>query len=680
MKHRLSPADGEADGSSLLALEVPLALAICVLYVFVALAIHEYKRTHGRAPWIHESSLSCVFGLLAGGLLQLSTGRAIVFSNDFFFYLVLPPIIFSAGFGLRKKRFFQHIHLILLFGLLGTLANFLLIACGIRWYEGDGDGSSWNKAFLLAAVLCGTDEVSAMSLVPIRLFPRMGALIFGEGVLNDALSIVFFETFFPLSSHSAVPSVPSILTAVLLQLTASLAIGGFLGLLLSLLMKRFNSSLRHFSVYQTALVILFGYLSYSSAEAVGMSGILTLFVCAILLAHYCFHSLSRAAQIATKISFAATSDIAEGFAFAYVGLSLWGSSYYRDVDLRFTAFLLALLMAARLLAVVCLSAAHRSPSALGLREQMAFALGGSVRGSLCWAQALQLKDRRLVASCLLVVLVTTLLGGLCMPVALPLLLTPSPPPSSIPCEHVPAESTPLKYSINSSVASASATPLAPPGLLSRLFVRWIAFDEQVMKRLFGGSVTDQRRRALLQTLSAHSAVPAELGLGPSRILDEESQDDSLLLAVAPQDASLQAMQAIHDYFDTSQPYATPRGPQQQYYQSSPAVRARVSSALEVDQLLDKDEEEAYFDALSVLLDDELSPPSTTARSGSKRYGDSGFLNSPDGESNSWLDISTMTHRGNQNHIAQNRSNGAIGVGQGIGRLEDSTELSPILKR
>lgn len=432
-------------------------VVVCIIYILVGLSIHNYKETYGHSPWIHESSIACIFGLLVGGLVKYFTGVAITFDNTLFFYLVLPPIIFSAGFSLKRKRFFQYIHQIMFFGVVGTVIDVLLIAVGAIAYSRMTNQIdlelSWNQALLFASVLAGSDEVSAMSLIKIKDFPRMGALIFGEGVINDALSIVLFKTYLPLynaemaaatmqpgatgtpvntptETVSVYASIMLIGGNIVFQVVCSWAIGMGCGLANARLMKALPST-KKFPISQTALVLLFGYLAYAIAEATGVSGILTLFIVAITLAHYSWYSLSSAAKIATRISFAGMADIAEAFAFSYVGLSLWGFDAAREFHFAFAFYMLAVVLLARCVTVfglffLCQRCRLRSFD-IPLGEQAGFALGGIVRGCLCWAQILQVKGFPvLVTSTLIVVMTTLLAGGVLLPMVIPNLgLTPS---------------------------------------------------------------------------------------------------------------------------------------------------------------------------------------------------------------------------------------------------------------
>lgn len=50
------------------------------------------------------------------------------FNDDLFFYFVLPPIIFSQGFNMYRKRFFDNIGNIVLFGVFGTFTTFAVFA------------------------------------------------------------------------------------------------------------------------------------------------------------------------------------------------------------------------------------------------------------------------------------------------------------------------------------------------------------------------------------------------------------------------------------------------------------------------------------------------------------------------------------------------------------------------
>lgn len=48
-------------------------------------------------------------------------------SQELFYFLLLPPIIFEAGYTLRKKDFFHNILSIVMFAVLGTLVSTFII-------------------------------------------------------------------------------------------------------------------------------------------------------------------------------------------------------------------------------------------------------------------------------------------------------------------------------------------------------------------------------------------------------------------------------------------------------------------------------------------------------------------------------------------------------------------------
>lgn len=442
------------DRETFLALEIPLAILICIIYIFSALAIHVIQDRYGFTLWFHESSLSCIVGFIVGGILKAATGTSVSFNGDLFFFMILPPIIFSAGYSLRRKRFFQNIHLIMIFGIGGTIVNFMLIALGGYYFpkllpQYDFGPFSWQKSLLFASVLAGSDEVSALSLIPIDVFPRMGALIFGEGVMNDALSIVLFESLKPLDSGDHVDfTMWRLLQSIVIQLAGAVMIGCGTGLTLSMIMKHFPI-LRSFPVHQTALVMLFGYLSYTVAQCVEISGILTVFVCAVTMAHYAWHSLSKQAQVATRLSASSLSEIAEGFAFSYVGLSFWGYAQH-DFHKVFAVYMIAVVLLARAVTTFGIAAILKLQRArsfeLSYSEQHGLFLGGIVRGCLCWAQVLQLHHCPvLVTTTLLIIMVTSIASGVLLPMLLPRLL--NQPPSPLKTQlHVPIPNSPAQRS------------------------------------------------------------------------------------------------------------------------------------------------------------------------------------------------------------------------------------------
>lgn len=80
---------------------------------------------------------------------------------------------------------------------------------------------------------------------------------------------------------------------------ASVAIGVVMGLLCAFVLKKFRF-LTHQPVHETAAVFFFGFISYMVSELLEQSGIITLLICGVVLAHYAWYNLSPQAKHGTR--------------------------------------------------------------------------------------------------------------------------------------------------------------------------------------------------------------------------------------------------------------------------------------------------------------------------------------------------------------------------------------------
>lgn len=95
------------------------------------------------------------------------------FEQSTFFVFILPPIIFAAGYNLKKRKFVSNFGYIALFGILGTILSYIVLSSLILfWNDLLLSGSKTHsmhlqqkECLLLAAVLCATDTVAALTIV-----------------------------------------------------------------------------------------------------------------------------------------------------------------------------------------------------------------------------------------------------------------------------------------------------------------------------------------------------------------------------------------------------------------------------------------------------------------------------------------------------------------------------------
>ena len=123
-------------------------------------------------------------------------------------------------------------------------------------------------------------------------------MIFGEGIVNDAVAIILFNTINGFVAKDGKPEegfywyTPfRILGDFLLLGIGSILIGLAFGLIASLIFKHMRF-LTVSAIKETLLILCFGYLAYAAAELIGMSGIISLLTSGIIMAHYAWFSLS----------------------------------------------------------------------------------------------------------------------------------------------------------------------------------------------------------------------------------------------------------------------------------------------------------------------------------------------------------------------------------------------------
>ncbi|KAK4482224.1 hypothetical protein RD792_009370 [Penstemon davidsonii] len=184
-------------------------------------------------------------GLFTGFIILLKThgksSRILQFDEELFFIYLLPPIIFNAGFQVKKKHFFRNFMTITLFGAAGTLISFCIISFGAKLLFEALDIADLELRDYLAigAIFSATDSVCTLQVLNQNETPLLYSLVFGEGVVNDATSVVLFNAIqkFDLSQINSMIVLKFVGDFFYLFLTSTL-LGVMIGLLCAFIIKR----------------------------------------------------------------------------------------------------------------------------------------------------------------------------------------------------------------------------------------------------------------------------------------------------------------------------------------------------------------------------------------------------------------------------------------------------------
>nr|XP_023656646.1 sodium/hydrogen exchanger 7 isoform X1 [Paramormyrops kingsleyae] len=361
-------------------------LTFILLLTLTILTIWLFK--HRRVRFLHETGLAMIYGLLVGVILRygipstsyhnktppscsLRTGpistlllnvsgkffeytlkgeinsreihnveqndmlRKVTFDPEVFFNILLPPIIFHAGYSLKKRHFFRNLGSIITYAFLGTaiscfvIGNLMYGVVKLMQVVGQlTDKFYYTDCLFFGAVISATDPVTVLAIFnELHADVDLYALLFGESVMNDAVAIVLSSSivaYQPIGANSHTFDASAFFKSVGVFLgifSGSFAMGAVTGVVTALVTK--FTKLHCFPLLETALFFLMSWSTFLLAEACGFTGVVAVLFCGITQAHYTYNNLSEESTKRTKQLFEVLHFLAENFIFSYMGLTLF---------------------------------------------------------------------------------------------------------------------------------------------------------------------------------------------------------------------------------------------------------------------------------------------------------------------------------------------------------------------
>ncbi|XP_053162795.1 sodium/hydrogen exchanger 7 isoform X2 [Hemicordylus capensis] len=365
------------DSVSLLTFILLLTLTILTIWLF----------KHRRVRFLHETGLAMIYGLIVGVILRYGTPstsghdkpfscsqedrafttllvnisgkyfeytlkgeispgkinnveqndmlRKVTFDPEVFFNILLPPIIFHAGYSLKKRHFFRNLGSILAYAFFGTavscfiVGNLIYGVVKLMKLVGQlSDKFYYTDCLLFGAIISATDPVTVLAIFnDLHADVDLYALLFGESVLNDAVAIVLSSSivaYQPTGGNVHTFDAAAFFKCVGVFLgifSGSFMMGAVTGVLTALISK--FTKLHCFPLLETALFFLMSWSTFLLAEACGFTGVVAVLFCGITQAHYTYNNLSVESRSRTKQLFEVLHFLAENFIFSYMGLALF---------------------------------------------------------------------------------------------------------------------------------------------------------------------------------------------------------------------------------------------------------------------------------------------------------------------------------------------------------------------
>ncbi|XP_038137993.1 sodium/hydrogen exchanger 2-like [Cyprinodon tularosa] len=374
-------------------IQIPFEFTLWVLLAsFSKIGFHIYQKI---TIWIPESCLLIAIGLIVGAIMHSVKEEppAVLTSNVFFLYM-LPPIILDSGYFMPTRPFFENIGTVLWYAVVGTLWNSIGIGlslfaiCQFELFEVQDINLQENLLF--ASIISAVDPVAALNVFDdVGVNEQIYIVIFGEGLFNDAVTVVLYSMFAFLAD---MPSISS--TDVFLGVARFLVVGiggvlfGVLFGFVAAFTSRFTSRVREI---EPLFVFMFSYLAYLVAELFAISSIMAIITCAITMKYYVEENVSQRSCTTIRHVVKMLATVSETLIFFFLGVVTITTDH--EWNWAYVMFTLLFAFLWRGLGILVLTQIVNPLRTIrfSLKDQFGLAYGG-LRGAICFALAFTLGD------------------------------------------------------------------------------------------------------------------------------------------------------------------------------------------------------------------------------------------------------------------------------------------------
>jgi len=404
--------------------EIGIYFTFTVFIIVAGLAKVAFHHAHAISSRIPESCLLILLGTAVGGILY-AAGVGIcegvrgptrvpgcdpednfafpTFTPQLFFLILLPPIILESSYSLYDRAFADNLATVLFYAVIGTVFNTFVIGLtllglvkveligavrvaandSIAWWTGPFHTLQATDCFVFSSLISAVDPVAVLAIFQeVGINKDLYFLVFGESLLNDAMTVVLYTMMVAFSTmeHISSKQIALGLASFFTVSFGGLSIGIVCGLVTALI-TRTTSEVR---VVEPLAVLGMAYFSYLSAELFHFSGIISTIACGLVQAHYAFANVSHKSYTTVKYFIKMLSATSDAIIFLFLGMVLVNDIHQWHTE--FILWTLFLCLITRFIGVFLLTAiANRFRlKPIDLQEQFIMAYGG-LRGAVSFS-------------------------------------------------------------------------------------------------------------------------------------------------------------------------------------------------------------------------------------------------------------------------------------------------------